>query len=368
MSSHLPIRILGAGPAGLAAAITAARAGRPVEVLERRRDVGRRFHDDFQGLENWSTPDDVLDELAALHIEPTFEHTPVRETVAFDPAGRTHVYRSARPFYYLVRRGPAPGTLDASLKAQALAAGVQIRFGESRPEFAGDGIIAAGPRRADAIVVGYVFQTDAADGAYGAMSDRLAPKGYAYLLVTGGRGTLASCLFAEFQNEHLYLERTAEFFRRQVGVTMRAPRRFGGTANFALPRTARRGSLLLVGEAAGFQDPLWGFGMRYALLSGNLAAGAVVAGRPQDYDRRWKERFGAALATGVVNRFLYARLGERGYRWLLGRLDRAADPRDWLRRIYGPSALKGLLAPLLRRSGRVSYPPPRPFRKDTWTV
>jgi len=38
-----PIRILGAGPSGLAAAITLAAAGRDVEVYERRGDCGTRF-------------------------------------------------------------------------------------------------------------------------------------------------------------------------------------------------------------------------------------------------------------------------------------------------------------------------------------
>jgi flavin-dependent dehydrogenase len=41
-----------AGPAGLAAALTLARAGVLTVVHEIRHDVGARFHGDFQGIEN----------------------------------------------------------------------------------------------------------------------------------------------------------------------------------------------------------------------------------------------------------------------------------------------------------------------------
>src|SRR5690349_3445674 len=41
------IRIAGAGPSGLAAAIVLARAGRKVEVHEAKRDVGVRFIGDL---------------------------------------------------------------------------------------------------------------------------------------------------------------------------------------------------------------------------------------------------------------------------------------------------------------------------------
>lgn len=48
--SMQPIRIAGAGPSGLATAITLAKAGWPVEVYERNADVGGRFNGDLQGL------------------------------------------------------------------------------------------------------------------------------------------------------------------------------------------------------------------------------------------------------------------------------------------------------------------------------
>ncbi len=322
-----------------------ARSGRHAIVHERAPEVGGRFHDDFQGLENWTTARDVLDELASFGIEMDFDHAPFHETVVFDPAGRPHRYRSPKPLYYLVRRGSGPGTLDASLKAQALDCGVEIRFKDPKPHLPEGGIVAAGPRGADAIAVGYVFDTDAADATYGAVGDHLAPKGYAYLLVQGGLGTVAVCLFDDFHNERTSLERTVAFFQDRVGIDIMNPRRFGGTGNFTVPQTARRGCVLFAGEAAGFQDPLWGFGMRYAMVSGCLAARAALSGDLALYDRSWQSRLGGQLRRGIVNRYLYARFGDRGYAALLHLLDRAPDVRAQLRDYYGTSLAGRLLYP-----------------------
>jgi flavin-dependent dehydrogenase len=193
------------------------------------------------------------------------------------------------------------------------------------------------------VAVGYVFETGMPDGIFVVLSDRIAPKGYAYLLVNRGRGTIAACLFDGFAEEKRYLDRTLDFFDRKVGLRMENPRRFGGTGQFSLTRSACRGGVLLAGEAAGFQDALWGFGIRYALLSGHLAARALLSGA--DYDRLWKRRFGGLQRTSVVNRYFFARLGNPGYRWLMRALGRARDPRDWLRAYYAPSFWKSLWAP-----------------------
>jgi hypothetical protein len=252
----------------------------------------------------------------------------------------------------LVRRGPGPGTLDAALAAQAANAGTEIRLADRVRHLPDGGIVAEGPRRADAIAVGYVFETTAADGAWGVVSDELAPKGYAYLIVCGGRGTLATVLFSDFHRERDYFERTLDFFARHVGVRRLDARRFGGRANFGVPRRAVRGQLLFVGESAGFQDALWGFGMRYALVSGHLAARAVLDGDPASYERAWRKQLGGSLRTAVVNRWGYERLGDRGYAALLERSDRMSDAREWLRGLYAASAWKRALFPLARLSLR----------------
>jgi flavin-dependent dehydrogenase len=343
------VEITGAGPAGLAAALTIAKQGGHARVCERHSDVGIRFHGDFQGLENWTTEGDVLDELASIGIEPTFEHTPFHELVFYDPGGREYLFRAERPIWYLVRRGPGPGTLDQALRAQALAAGVELRFRTVQRRMPNGGIVAHGPHRADAIAVGYVFDCDRADGAYSVVSDELAPKGYSYLLICGGRATIASCMFADFHNEKTYVQRTVEFFRDKVGIDLINARRFGGFGNVLPVRDPRKGNMLYVGEAAGFQDALFGFGIRYAMLSGHLAARAFLEGTPAAYGRLLSQRLSGLMRSAVVNRFFYEKLGTAGYKRLARSISRSSDVRDWLRGFYRSGRLKSLLYPVARR-------------------
>lgn len=340
------IEIAGAGPAGLTAALVAVAGGAEVTVHERRPDVGLRFHGDFQGLENWTTEHDVLDELARLGIQPTFDYLPVREQVCYDADGKEHVFRSREPFYYLVRRGPGIGTLDHALKEQALAAGVTLRFNDPVDRLPRGGIVAHGPRAVHAIAAGYLFETDAANGAFAAVNNRVTPGGYGYLLIHNGRATLASCMFRDFHNERAYVERTLEFFQGRLRFTMRDPRRFGGYGALWSGNPVRRGWMLYAGEAAGFQDALWGFGLRYAIHSGALAARALSNDDPRTYDSLVAERLAGLARASIINRCLFARLGDRGAGLLMQRMERAKYPRAWLRRGYGPSAWKTALSSL----------------------
>ncbi len=117
----------------------------------------------------------------------------------------------------------------------------------------------------------------------------------------------------------------------------------GGAGNFRIPRHGYSGPHPVAGEQAGFQDTLWGFGIRHAINSGVLAAQSKLTGA--DYTRLWQEAFGRQLQTSVVNRAIYELLGNRGYRWFLRWVSNNQDPRGLLQRAYHDSWYKRLLIP-----------------------
>ncbi|MFP5406449.1 MAG: NAD(P)/FAD-dependent oxidoreductase, partial [Gammaproteobacteria bacterium] len=328
------IEVVGAGPAGLAAAITLARAGRRVRIHEARRAVGGRFGADLQGLENWTGSGDVLDDFRAAGLTTAFENLPCPQGVAIDAWDRRYRMASDGPIFYLVERGPGPRSLDSALLAQAQSLGVEVRFGSRVQGLEGPGIVATGPGRAEALAVGWHFETAMADGFWLLLDDEVAPKGYAYLLVMNGRGTVKSCMFAGFRQQRLYAERTVERFRRLVGLKMDNPRRHGGVGRLYPLASASLSSKAAVGESAGFQDALAGFGMRYAIRSGVLAAQALLDG--EDYEMAWRRELARSMQESEVNRALFATLGNRGYRWLLLAQERSGDTRRFLRWLYRP--------------------------------
>jgi hypothetical protein len=307
------------------------------------RIASARFHGDFQGLDNWTGDSDVMDELSSQGIHVNFECHPVHEGIAYDAWGKSYPYSSSAPIYYLVRRGNDDGTLDHGFLQQALEAGVEVRFEQRYPSDE-TCVVSSGPRAADVIAVGYLFQTKMSDGAWICFNRELAPLGYSYLLVHRGRGTVASCMFADFKRKNHYLERTIEFFRERVGLRMEEPRKFGGYGNYDVPGTAvQRGSLLL-GERAGFQDPLAGFGIRYAIRSGILAVRSLLDGA--DYNSLWRRDLLDLLRTGLANRFFANVTGDRGWRWILSRRLTSQDVCQAMRRLYRPTTLTRTLYPV----------------------
>lgn len=58
----------------------------------------------------------------------------------------------------------------------------------------------------------------------------------------------------------------------------------------------------LLGDAAGFADPVTGEGIYYALRSAELFAESYLSGAPLSYEKRWREDFGAELRRAAQMR------------------------------------------------------------------
>ena len=340
-----PVVIAGAGPAGLSAAIHLRRSGFPVEVFERRDDVGARFIGEYQILESYSREEDARDELAQMGIELNFDLRPAHWAHLFDDRGKTFPVTSARPYGYFLRRGTEPGTLDRGLAAQARGLGAVIRFGKKLSPQEAD-VVATGPGPADGIAKQIAFRTGSPDRIEVIFDPELAPGGYAYFFVLDGWGTLGLALLKEYGRLESHFDKAVARFQSIAPFDIDSPRPGYSYMNFFLHQSSVRGRSLFAGEAGGFQDYLFGLGIRYALTSGHLAARSLVEGI--HFDRLWSERFGPTMRASVASRLLYEALGRYGLRFFVWRASRS-DFREFLLSWARPAWWRLALRPLAQR-------------------
>jgi len=346
------VNIVGAGPAGLTAAIVLRKQGVPVRIFEKAPDVGHRLNGDFQGLENWSSERDITEILKEIGIGSNFLCTPCYEGVVYVPGIKNERVKSDRPIFYLVKRGPHAGTLDNGLKEQALSLGAEIYFNHRFDSAAGKTIVATGPRGFIGITSGVTFRTSGKDMVAVVFDDEVAPKGYAYLIMNGGEGTMVTVLYSKFRDIAYYFSKMTHFFRNNLNIEVRDERKFGGFGDFFICNTLMNDKRMHVGESGGLQDCLWGFGMRYAIVSGYLAAGSLING--SDYDSLWKRELKPLMETSLVNRYLFEKFGHMGYRYIARRVA-DGNPCDFLRKHYNPSLLKHLLLPAAMRNYKSKF-------------
>ena len=341
------VRIAGAGPAGLSAAIHLLRSGYQVEVFERRHTVGARFIGEWQVLENYSQKEDVLDELAAMGIGQDFELRSIRWANLVDDQGRCRRVQSKKPYGYFVRRGEEEGTLDRGLLACASALGAEIRYGvQLDPEEAD--IVATGPGPADGIAKEIVFQTSVEDRVEVIFDPVLAPGGYAYFFVLDGWATLGLALLKGYGTLETQFEKTVARFQEMSSFDIEQVRDGYSYMNFFLHSSSESNGARYAGEAGGFQDYLFGLGIRYALVSGHLAARSLVEG--VSFDALWSERFGAQMRSSLSARLLYEVLGKYGLRffvWQSGLSDFRRFLHGWARPSWWRLALRPVAQHLL---------------------
>jgi flavin-dependent dehydrogenase len=354
---HRPIRIAGAGPSGLAAAIALARGGRSVEVHEAKGDVGTRFIGDLQIIEASSEREPVPDFLARIGVETNFWNRPAHSATFYDARDRRRTVRSAEPFGYFIRRGAEDDTLDRGLLAQACKLGVNVIFNSRISEA---DIVATGPATPDGLAREMTWHTAEPERVDVYFNHHLAPGGYFYLFILEGLATFGCAIVADFKKIDEYFEHSLHAAQRIDPFTIPSETRTGYSyMNFHLKQRATKDGARFVGEAAGFQDYLFGLGIRYALTSGWLAARSIL--EELDFDELWKRELGAKQNTSLVNRFLYEAGGNRGLGMFVRQAARAKDFNRYLHGWHSSTWWKSLLAPVIRRvwrhSGRCMHKP-----------
>jgi flavin-dependent dehydrogenase len=344
------IRIAGAGPSGLAAAIALARAGRAVEVHEAKPDVGHRFIGDLQIIESASEREPVPDLLARLGIQPEFYFRPATWARFFDHRGSSREIKSEQPYGWFIKRGSESNTLDRGLLAQAQAAGASVIF-NSRLNPAEADIVATGPAAPDGLAREMTWKTEEEERIEVFFDHTLSPGGYSYMFILDGIATFGCAITSKFKLIDDYFVRSIAAAQRMHNFHVPPDARVGYSyMNFHLKEHATAGRSRYVGEAAGFQDYLFGLGIRYALTSGNLAAQSILEGR--DYNELWQRELATKQETSLVNRFLYERGGNTGLSMFVKQAARAGDFHRYLSGWHRQTWWKALLSPLVRRLWR----------------
>ena len=111
----------------------------------------------------------------------------------------------------------------------------------------------------------------------------------------------------------------------------------------------------LLGDAAGFADPVTGEGIYYALRSAELFADAYLSGSPLNYEQLWRQDFGRELQRAsqmrrkfygnfwgapFTERMIHFARGHRGIRKVLGQLVAGDQGYTDLKKKLARSALK----------------------------
>jgi flavin-dependent dehydrogenase len=212
-------------------------------------------------------------------------------------------------------------------------------------------IIATGPATPDGLAREMTWHTAEPERIDVFFNHKLSPGGYSYLFILDGLATFGCAIVADFK-------RIDEYFGHSLAAAQSLHRfeipdetRTGYSyMNFHLKHRATTGDARYVGEAAGFQDYLFGLGIRYALTSGNLAARSILEHR--DFDTLWREELGTKQETSLVNRFLYESGGNFGLSMFVRQAARARDFRRYLSGWHHHAWWKSILAPVIRRVWR----------------
>jgi len=240
---------------------------------------------------------------------------------------------------YMVKRGQFQDCLDFYLKEQAIKAGVKFKFNEKANPDNVD-IIATGPSSKESLVYvkGVRFKTNIDFDIRVIFDSNIAPNVYAYMVAYEKAGLICTAYTKEFNYKKSglrYIEDAIKAFQNTGPFEMKNVINF---SNYGISPLIKTHSKIVIGEAAGFQDVNWGFGMRLAVISGYLASRSIIENR--NYWNAVNKDIFPYVATTTFNRFIFEKFGRLSSLLMLKRLAMSDDPLKVITRFYRPSLFK----------------------------
>ncbi|MDY6796222.1 MAG: NAD(P)-binding protein [Actinomycetota bacterium] len=343
------VTVVGAGLAGLTAAINCARSGHEVKVLERFDRLGGipyiRPAVDVTPMES-----ERLGKFIGVELKPPYV-VPTDELVAYI-YGRRFSFRGTTMYLHSVERGSRSTSLDSYLYELALQEGVEFEFGSdltSQQDFASlppNTIVATGLfvepflalRRPYLDIFGYIAKTRTEGPPRVLAFFDTYTKYYCYCANQNGVAfVLAFDAGPVSESMRNRLSRQLEDYEGLSFEEWIPHQGVVATRAFGAPGLIS-GQKVLAGTLAGMQDPFALFGVHGSLVSGKIAAMAI-----DDWERAWR------LFSDFSSSYRYS--------WLAKRLFDLQP--HWMRRIGLPlgvglwSAFPDLLQPLMDRVYRV---------------
>ena len=319
------IKILGAGISGLTAGIVLSKHGYKVEIFEKRSHVGSFFEKDIHSFRNYLYSYDVLEEYQQMGIKISNTY-PIYREFRFSPSfKKIEIYSKDEPLFYNFLRGHVDKkSFDVELYKVAKKNGVKFYFNQNIDSAKVD-IVASGTSFAKGVGYGeYYSQVSEIipNSNYIFLNNYYSSHGYSFILPFNNEAViiLGSTKLeskSELKKRFYYLKKNNPIIKRII-KSAKFKNEIFGHVFYDLPKTAVENGRLYIGEAAGFLDAATMFGSHYAILSGYLAAMAII--KNKNYNVLWKEKFGKELKNQYLKRKKIQKFENKDYESIIDNL------------------------------------------------
>ncbi len=335
------ITIAGSGVAGLVAALILKQNGYNPIVYEKAPRCGFNRHGDFEGLETWNLYSNPIEKLKDLGIQITFNYKVFHSFHVNMVDKKSILIKSPTPFFYVLSRGDQPGDLDYELQSQIEEANIKINFNQKIDKNQVD-IVATGSKKANAFIRGITFDTHLEDQVQLILGNKIANQGYGYLIVINGKATLAVAYKKVIKKTDGILNKLIDFSSQNFKIKIKNYKIFSSFGSFNLnqPKVDKMGRMY-IGEAGGFQDYLFGFGIQYAVESALLATQSIL--NDESFNIVYRDNIKPFMIVSSRNRKFYEKLNDKQLYLITKILSKSSDPIALLRKRTQPTILDKIL-------------------------